>query len=123
MDPIQLIPHQGSGWAPRTLPERLRAIYSSKHGVRHLLGAYDVHADRLHGRIRPHKSAKRCSGSTARSGSATHFWAIGEFVVNNADYPDWNTFKKAMADHIQYRNGPHRDQRLLKAERRLLIAA
>jgi hypothetical protein len=39
-----------------------------------------------------------------------HFWAIGEFVVNNADYPDWNTFKKAMADHITYRNGPHRDQ-------------
>ena len=51
------------------------------------------------------------------------FRAIGEFVVNNADYPDWNTLKKAMADHIHYRNGPHRDQRLLKAERRLLIAA
>jgi hypothetical protein len=43
-----------------------------------------------------------------------HFWAIGEFVVNNADYPKWDTFKKAMADHIQYRDGPHRDQRLLK---------
>jgi len=28
-----------------------------------------------------------------------------------------------MADHIQYRNGPHRDARLIKAERRLLIAA
>jgi len=52
-----------------------------------------------------------------------HFWAIGEFVVNNADYPDWNAVKKAMADHIHYRNGPHRDQRLIKAERRLLIAA
>jgi hypothetical protein len=35
-----------------------------------------------------------------------HFWAIGEFVVNNADYPDWDTFKKAMADNIHYRNGP-----------------
>jgi hypothetical protein len=34
-----------------------------------------------------------------------------------------NTLKKAMADHITYRNRPHRDQRLLKAERRLLIAA
>ena len=34
-----------------------------------------------------------------------------------------SAFKKAMADHIQYRNGPHRDRRLLKAERRLLIAA
>jgi len=28
-----------------------------------------------------------------------------------------------MANHIRYRNGPHRDQRLIKAERRLLIAA
>jgi hypothetical protein len=25
MGPIQLIPHQGSGWAPEKLPERLRA--------------------------------------------------------------------------------------------------
>jgi hypothetical protein len=39
MGPIQLIPHQGSGWAPRTLPERLRATYG-KHGVvRYLFGA------------------------------------------------------------------------------------
>ncbi len=35
----------------------------------------------------------------------------------------WDTLAKAMADHIGYRNGPHRDQRLIKAERRLLIAA
>jgi len=46
-----------------------------------------------------------------------------KFVINNADYPDWDTFAKAMADHIRYRNGPHRDRRLIKAERRLLIAA
>jgi transposase len=52
-----------------------------------------------------------------------HFWAIGEFVIKNADHPDWNTLAKAMADHIRYRNGPHRDQRLIMAERRLLIAA
>jgi hypothetical protein len=39
-------------------------------------------------------------------------------VVNNADYRDWATVNKAMAGHIQYRNGPHADQRLLKAERR-----
>ena len=52
-----------------------------------------------------------------------HFWAINEFVVNNADYPNWEMLRKAMADHIHYRNGPHRDERLLKAERRLLIAA
>jgi transposase len=170
MGPIQLIPHQGSGWAPHTRPERLRATYSKNGGVRYLFGAYDVHADRLHGRLRPHKSGQEVLGFyrqirmryrpniriylVADNLSAhktpdirawadqhnvelvftptyasflnrieCHFWAIGEFVVNNADYPNWDAVKKAMADHITYRNGPHRDQRLLKAERRLLIAA
>jgi transposase len=52
-----------------------------------------------------------------------HFWAIGEFVVKNSDYPNWDTLAKAMADHIRYRNGPHHDHRLIQAERRLLIAA
>src|SRR3954447_403288 len=52
-----------------------------------------------------------------------HFWGISEFVINNADYPDWNTLAKAMADHIRYRNRPHRDQRLIAAERKRLIAA
>ena len=170
MGPIQLIPHHGSGWAPGRLPERLRATYSRKHGVRYLFGAYDVHADRLHGRLRTHKNAEEVLGfyrqirmrydprlriyliadnlSTHKTPAIRdwaadsnvelvftptyasflnriecHFWPIGEFVVNNADYPDWDTFAKAMADHIRYRNGPHRDQRLIKAERRLLIAA
>jgi transposase len=170
MGPIQLIPHQGSGWAQQKRPERLRATYSKHGGVRYLFGAYDVHADRLHGRLRPHKSAREVLGfyrqirmryspklriyliadnlSTHKTPEVRawaehnnvelvftptyasflnriecHFWAINEFVVNNADYTDWDTFKKAMADHIHYRNGPHRDQRLLKAERRLLIAA
>ena len=167
---IQLIPHQASGWAQRKRPERLRATYSKNGGVRYLFGAYDMHADRLHGRLRPHKSghevlafyrqirmryrpkiriyqiadnlsAHKTPDTRAWAAANNvelvftptyasflnriecHFWAIGEFVVNNADYPDWNPIKKAMADHIHYRNGPHRDQRLIKAERRLLIAA
>jgi transposase len=170
MGPIQLIPHHGSGWTERKRPERHRATYSKKLGVRYLFGAYDVHADRLHGRIRPHKSGQEVLGfyrqirirysakiriyliadnlsahktpdirawaaennaeliftptyASFLNRTECHFWAINEFVINNADYPDWDTLKKAMADHIQYRNGPHRDERLLKAERRLLIAA
>src|SRR3954469_23741613 len=47
------------------------------------------------------------------------FWAIGEFVTNNATCPDWNALATAMADHIPYRNGPRRDQRLIAAERKL----
>ena len=33
-----------------------------------------------------------------------HFAAIGEFVIKNADYPDWSTLPKAMADYICLRN-------------------
>lgn len=170
MGPIQRIPHQGSGWASSKRPERLRATYKRPDGVRYLFGAYDVHADRLHGRLRAHKNSEEVLAfyrqirmrydpklriyliadnlSTHKTPAIrewaqnanvelvftptyasflnrieSHFWAIGEFVVKNADYPDWNTLAKAMADHIRYRNGPHRDRRLLKAERRLLVAA
>jgi transposase len=170
MGPISLIPHHGSGWAKAKRPERMRATYSKNNGVRYLFGAYDVHADRLHGRLRAHKNAAEVLAfyqqirmrydrrlrlylvadnlSTHKTpaiqewaaGANTelvftptyasflnriecHFWGIGEFVINNADYPNWDTLAKAMADHIRYRNGPHRDQRLIAAERKLLIAA
>jgi transposase len=47
-----------------------------------------------------------------------HFGAITEFVVNNADYLDWDAFAWALARHVTYRNGPHRDRRLVVAENR-----
>src|SRR3954467_3891360 len=170
MGPIQLIPHHGSGWAAKKRCERLRATYHRRHGVRYLFGAYDVHADRLHGRLRARKNAREVLAfyrqirtryprrlrlyliadnlSTHKTpaiiewaaGANTelvftptyasflnriecHFWGIGEFVINNADYDSWDALAKAMADHIRYRNGPHRNQRLIAAERKLLIAA
>jgi transposase len=170
MGPIQLIPHHGSGWAAAKRCERLRATYTKRNGVRYLFGAYDVHADRLHGRLRAHKNAREVLAfyqqirirydprlrlyliadnlSTHKTpaiiewaaGANTelvftptyasflnriecHFWGVNEFVINNADYDSWDILAKAMADHIRYRNGPHRDQRLIAAERKLLIAA
>jgi transposase len=142
MGPIQLIPHQGAGWAPAGRPERLRATYTKRGGTRYLFGAYDVHADRLFGRLRAHKSARDVLGflqtirmrypakrriylvmdnlsthwttairdwaadsnvelvPTPTSASVLnriecHFWAIGEFTIKNADYPDWDTLAKA----------------------------
>ena len=62
MGPIQLIPHQGAGWAPVGRPERLRATYNRRGGTRYLFGAYDVHADHLFGRLRAHKSARDVLG-------------------------------------------------------------
>ena len=37
-------------------PERQRATYSRRHGVRYLVGALDVHADSLRARLRPGRS-------------------------------------------------------------------
>lgn len=52
-----------------------------------------------------------------------HFFPISEFVVNNADYVDWDAFAWALARHVQHRNGPHRDKRIRQLEARHQIAA
>ena len=52
-----------------------------------------------------------------------HFTPISQFVVCNADYLDWDAFAFALARHITYRNGQHRDRRLIAAENRHRIAA
>jgi transposase len=54
----------------------------------------------------------------------SRFGAIGEFVVKNADYLDWDSFALAMSNHISYRNDPRRRrERLERAEKRLRLAA
>lgn len=55
MGPISLRPMAGSGWAPRKRPERQRATYHRRHGIRYVMGAYDVHEDRLRVRLRPRR--------------------------------------------------------------------
>jgi transposase len=52
-----------------------------------------------------------------------HFFPITEFVVNNADYVDWDAFAWALARHVCHRNGPHRDKRIRVLEARHQIAA
>ncbi len=52
-----------------------------------------------------------------------HFFPIQEFVVNNADYIDWDAFAWALARHVQHRNGPHRAKRIRLLEARHQIAA
>ena len=49
--PISLKPHPGRGWCQKKRPARQRATYKKNKGVRKLLGAYDVGADRLWGRL------------------------------------------------------------------------
>ena len=51
--PLDLRPQPGGrGWAPRAKPKRIRATDTRPHGVRHLIAAYDVGADRLSGHIK-----------------------------------------------------------------------
>jgi transposase len=49
--PISLKPHPGRGWFTAKRPARQRATYKRTKGVRKLLGAYDVGADRLWGHV------------------------------------------------------------------------
>jgi hypothetical protein len=47
---------------------------------------------------------------------------LTQFVVAGADYLDWNAFAFALARHVNYRNGDHRDRRLAAAEAKHRIA-
>jgi hypothetical protein len=62
MGPISLKPIQGAGWAPRKRPERLRATYNRKHGIRYIFGALDIHRDRLYARMRPRRAGSDVLG-------------------------------------------------------------
>lgn len=49
--PISLKPYAGHGWFEKKQPARQRATYHRHAGVRKLLGAYDVGADKLWGKV------------------------------------------------------------------------
>lgn len=51
MGPLSLRPTHGSGWARRGRPERHRATFNRRHGIRYGFGALDVHQDRLRLRL------------------------------------------------------------------------
>ena len=54
--PESLRPKHGRGWARHGRPQRHRATYSRRHGIRYLVGALDVHADYLRIRPRPRRN-------------------------------------------------------------------
>jgi transposase len=54
--PESLCPRHGRSWARRGRPERHRATYTRRHGIRYLVGALDVHADYLRIRARPRRN-------------------------------------------------------------------
>lgn len=54
--PESLCPRHGRGWSPRGRPERHRATYNRRQGIRYLVGALNVHADYLRIRPRPQRN-------------------------------------------------------------------
>jgi transposase len=52
----------------------------------------------------------------------SNFAAVSDFVVKNADYPDWPTLQKALADYTRLRNGSRRTARIDLIERRTRVA-
>jgi len=54
--PESLRAKHGRGWARHGRPERHRATYNRRQGIRYLVGALDVHADYLRIRPRPHRN-------------------------------------------------------------------
>jgi transposase len=55
--PLTIKPVQGSAWAPRGKPVRLRANYTKPHGSRQFYAWYSIGADQLSGNLEP------CKGS------------------------------------------------------------
>jgi transposase len=53
--PESLCPKHGRGWARSGRPERRRATYNRRQGIRYLVGALNVHADYLRIRPRPRR--------------------------------------------------------------------
>ena len=164
--PESLCPKHGHGWARRGRPERHRATYTRRQGIRYLVGALDVHADYLRIRSRPRRNGistlafirqirlaypAKVRIYWIQDGLSSHwtpeirafaahnnielvatptyasylnriestFGAIDQFVCKNADYPDWNAFEKALAEHVRHRNSPaERERRKLESANR-----
>jgi transposase len=53
--PLSIRPHHGTGWAPKTRPDRLPATYKRTHGIRYFHGCYSLGDDQLWGVMRRRK--------------------------------------------------------------------
>lgn len=64
--PLEIRPQPGRSWHPSRSPDRLPATYVRKHGIRHWLAFYDIHANKLWGYTRPRKRSREVLGVLKR---------------------------------------------------------
>jgi transposase len=107
--PLNLQPQPGGkGWAPRAKPKRIRATYKRPHGVRHLIAAYDVGADRLYGHITKRKTRIeflefcRYIRSLHPPGTRLHFILDNFSPHHGREMRDW-----AAANNVELAYTPH----------------
>jgi transposase len=55
--PLELRPYAGRSWRRKGHPERFRAVYSRKYGIRQLIAGYDVGSGKMFGHFRKRKRA------------------------------------------------------------------
>ena len=63
---MEIRPQSGRSWRPSRSPDRLPATYTRKHGVRHWLAFYDIHANTLWGYTKPRKRSREVLGVLKR---------------------------------------------------------
>jgi transposase len=94
--PLGLRPWPGSAGAPAKRPWRTRATYHRPHGVRYLLGSFDVGADRLHGHLVCHKDGSSVLGALKRV-RARYPRQVAIFVVMDNLSAHWTPQIRAWA--------------------------
>ena len=63
---MEIRPQHGQSWRLSRKPDRLPATYTRKHGVRHWLAFYDMHANMLWGYTRTRKRSREVLGVLKR---------------------------------------------------------
>lgn len=57
-EPIEVRPCGGQNWCPKKHPDRQPVTYTRKHGVWHLIAAYNLKEDRMYSTLQKRKTNK-----------------------------------------------------------------
>jgi hypothetical protein len=111
-DTVREVIHNFNRCAPRAKPKRIRATCKRPHGVRHLISAYDVGADRLCGHIKKRKDRAHFPELCRYIRSLYPATTRLHFILDNFRSPPRQADAR-LGDREQRRTGLHPALRLL----------